>query len=137
MGCAQVAGKHYPLALPCLRIIQIDFHIGGTNDMAGPLQADTRVQFVGIYQREPMLIRQSDEAAFNNVDVTLDTLLVAAEAQLEGIFKNDGQEFCRSLAAKNRPIEDCSQQIGNTPDMVDVYMGYNKRLDGIQRKVDQ
>ncbi len=105
--------------------------------MAGTLQADTRFQLFGIYQREPMLIRQRDEAAFNNVDVTFDTLLVAAEAQLEGIFKNDGQEFCRGLAAKYRPREACRQQIGNTPDMVDVYMGDHQRLDGIQRKVDR
>lgn len=77
-----------------------------------------------------MLVRQRPQALFDQLEVTLNIVLVTAEAQLESIFKDDRQQFGRRLAAVNRALEAGSEKVGNPPHMVDMHMRDDERLDG-------
>lgn len=91
---------------------------------------------LALSQSEPGLAGQGDDALFNQFEVALDLLLIATETQLEGVFEHDGQQFGRGLAAENRPLETGSQQIGNTPDVIDMHVGGDQGLDRIQEELD-
>lgn len=56
------------------------------------LHTDAAMQVLTILQCEPSLVRQGDDALLDNCQVTLDLLLMAAEAQLESIPQHDEQK---------------------------------------------
>ncbi|MNU10085.1 hypothetical protein D3C72_2570370 [compost metagenome] len=71
--------------------MQIDFHIGRAEDVPGALQADAANQARAFVQAEPGFVGQGDDALLDQFDVALDLLLIATEAELEGVFEHDGQ----------------------------------------------
>src|SRR3990167_250842 len=136
MGGTQVAGEDNAFLLSAGGVMQIDFHIGRTEDMPRALQANTTDQRLAVVQGEPGVVRQRNNALLDQFDITLDLFLVATEAKLEGIFQDDGQQLGRRLTAEYRAFEAGSQKIGNAPDMVDMHMGRDQGLDDIQREFD-
>lgn len=87
-------------------------------------------------QVKPGLVGQENDALLDQFDVTLVLLVIATEAKLGGVFEYDGQQFGRGLAAESRSLETGSQQLGNTPGMVDMHMGGDHGLDRIQGKLN-
>ncbi len=57
------------------------------------LQADTANEVGRISQTEPGVVGQSDDALLDQLYIALDLLLVATDAELEGIFQHNGQQF--------------------------------------------
>lgn len=136
MWCAEVAGKYDALGGACPGVLEVDLYVRGAEDMAGALQADAGMEFVGVRQGEPVLVRQGDDALLDERDVLLDLFLVAAETEFEGILEDDRQELRGGLAAQDWPVEAGGQQIGNAAHVVDMYVGGDQRLDGIDGELD-
>jgi len=82
----EIAGEDHAFALPRLRVGQIDFNVGRSEDMPSTLQPYAGLQLIGIGQGEPLLVRQCNEPLLDDADVLFDLCLVTAEAQFEGIF---------------------------------------------------
>src|SRR3990167_2418489 len=136
MGGTQVAGEDNAFLLSAGGVMQVDFHIGRTEDMPRALQANTTDQNLAVVQGKPDVVRQCNNALLDHLYITLDLFLITTEAELEGIFQDDGHQLGRWLTAEDRPFKAGSQEIGNAPDMVDMHMGRDQGLDGIQREFD-
>lgn len=136
VGSAQVAGENDARVVARGRVGQVDFDVGRAEDVAGALQADARHKRVGFDQGEPLVVRQGQQALFDPFDIARYLFVVPAEAELECVFEDNGQQLGRRLATEDRPLEPCSQQIGNPPDVVDMHVGDDQRLDGLQREFD-
>ncbi|MNJ64920.1 hypothetical protein D3C77_609050 [compost metagenome] len=91
MRGAKIAREDNALFCPGLRIAQVDLHIGGAEDVSGTLQADAAGQLRLVDEAEPGFVGQGDDALLDQLEVALDLFLVAAEAQFEGVFQDDGQ----------------------------------------------
>ena len=89
--CTKVTGEYNPLLFACPWISQVELNVGGTEDMAGPLETNTANEIVRVTQVEPGLVGQGNDALLNQLYITLDFFLVAADAELERIFQHDGQ----------------------------------------------
>src|SRR5690606_1996469 len=124
------------LAVPALRVVQIALRIGRAEDVAGALQADAGAQLGLIDQGEPGLVGQGDQALFDELEVALDLLLVAADAEAEGVLQHDGQQLGGGLAAQDRAFEAGGQQPGDAADVVDVHVGGDQGANAVEGEVD-
>ena len=136
VGSAQVTGKNDARVVARGRIGQVDFHVGRAEDVAGALQADARHQNVDFGQGEPLVVRQGKQALFDPFDIARYLFVVPAETELERVFEDDGQQPGRRLATEDRPLKPCGQQIGNSPGVVGMPVGDDRRLEGLQREFD-
>ena len=68
MWCAQVAGENDTAATLFLWVGDVAFHIGRTEDVAGPLEADTANQVIALQQGDPLFIGMADEHAADFLD---------------------------------------------------------------------
>jgi len=83
--------------------VVVNLYIGGAEYVAGPLQANVYPVFRGVYYGVPLVIGQWQQALFDGSQVFFDQLPVAADAELEGVFQYQGQQFGRGPGADNGP----------------------------------
>ncbi len=113
------------------RVVQIALDIGRTEYMSGTLQTNPAVQCFVFDQTEPVIEWQRDDSLVDELQVTLYLFGVMRKLDLQDIFHDQWQQMGAGLAAQYGPLVARGQQLGDTPDMVIVYMGDQQRSDGL------
>ncbi|SEL61039.1 hypothetical protein SAMN05444515_12415 [Ectothiorhodospira marina] len=97
--------------------------------MAGALQAHAQVVALVLDEGVPGAVFQGHEAVVDFGEEAFDELLIAGEADLEGIFDHQGQQPGRGDGAEDGAGVAGGQQVGQSADVVDVHVGDHKRQD--------
>jgi hypothetical protein len=124
VGRPQIATEHDALAA-CPGGDQLQLDICRPEHMPGWLQAHLAFTRIGFMQGEPVIIRKGNDALLYDLDVALQLFSITANGQAERVLKHYWQQPGRRLAAQDRPVEACRQQIRDTSDMVNVDVGHD------------
>ncbi len=135
MWRAQVAAEYHALDVGALAELQLD--VGRTQHMPRRLQAYLARAAVGFVEGEPVIVGQGDDALLDDLEVALQLVLVTADGEPEGILQYDRQQPGGRFAAQDRPVEARCQQVRDTPDMVDVHVRHDQRLDTLDGEIQR
>ncbi len=126
IGRPQVPRKHHPAIAPAAAVKHIRLDIGRAENMARPLQAHPQTVTSVIYHRVPHLIVERHQLLTNLLQKAPYQSRITGKTNLQRILYYQRQQTRRRNRANNRPPEPRRQQIGQTPNVVDVHMRHHQ-----------
>lgn len=131
---AEVAREHDALAARA--VADVEFRIGGAEDVSRALQAQAQRRGGVVDEHLPFVVVDGDRLLADHQQRGFDEPLVAGEADFQRVFDHQRQECGRRLGAVDRPAETGRQQVWKAAHVVNVHVGDHQGPHVIDGEVD-